>query len=293
MLQRDILKFYRKERKLSQQQLCAGICPRTTYATFEKHGFSMSSDILFQLLDRLNVRLDEFDYQLQGKNSPKDVAFIQLSDAVQTKDVERLRRFANDCWANYQKHLDLTWLVYTLKATEQQLKIAGDFDPLRFKAQHQDWFKPLLQRLDQITHWQHFEFSLFANLIIYLSTPEISRTIKKMEQTLDFTKEANQILFIKAVVNCAVRLLEYEEYSLVQQILEKSTPYTTAPEYLHYRVMARYFQTLSHELQYGRGSLSEYQFLAIYSQVGLDGHRQTLLNHRKRLLKAKKAGFLK
>lgn len=63
-----VIKRLRKERGLSQEELAKKITTRTTLASIENRNQTVSFHLLIKLLDRLNIRLEEFLFLLNEEN---------------------------------------------------------------------------------------------------------------------------------------------------------------------------------------------------------------------------------
>lgn len=282
MLQRELMKSLRLERGFSQRGLCQGICPRSTYASFEKEGYALSSDLLLKLLERLNVTPEEFVSRLKQGEREQDQVFDKLMALISGQDGAGLTALAQSLMERFAESGELTWLVYGVKAKEGAAKIAGVFDPLIFKKQEATAIETLKSRLYQVRQWERFEFALFANLALYLTDDEVIVMIRKLEGQADLFSEPIQELYIKTIFNCTVRLLESQQYELILRNLTKVRLFSQGPDTLYHQVMVRYYQTLCQELQEGAASF-DFDFLLIFDEMGMKDYREKLLGHRKRL----------
>ncbi|MDU0335530.1 helix-turn-helix transcriptional regulator, partial [Enterococcus sp. 2CBP] len=64
MNQANLFKKLRIERGYTQQKLSEGVSSRTTLSSFENRGTELSSHTLFLYLDKMNIRLEEFQIML-------------------------------------------------------------------------------------------------------------------------------------------------------------------------------------------------------------------------------------
>lgn len=97
-----LIKERRKEFKISQQTLCAGICNRSALSRIESGDLSVSSEIMSQLLERIGL-YDESFYGLGDKDS---------------SNVRRIIRSANQLYVNGN----------TVDARELLNEIESDYD---------------------------------------------------------------------------------------------------------------------------------------------------------------------
>jgi len=55
---RETIKQARKEKGMSQKELCKGICSRLTYLKYENNKSEISSDKLLKILDKLGLKIN-------------------------------------------------------------------------------------------------------------------------------------------------------------------------------------------------------------------------------------------
>ncbi len=98
----NLIKERRKELKISQQTLCAGICNRYALSRIESGDLSVNSEIMSQLLERIGL-YDESFYGLGDKDG---------------SNVRRIIRSANQLYVNGN----------TVGARELLNEIESDYD---------------------------------------------------------------------------------------------------------------------------------------------------------------------
>lgn len=94
----DILKKFRKNRRVNQQDLCRGIITRQTYSKIENNQQEPNYEILQSLLKKLNYEIDDFNRELE-KTSEIEFYYTLLLKAKNNQcdlsDIETLYCFAN------------------------------------------------------------------------------------------------------------------------------------------------------------------------------------------------------
>lgn len=283
-LQREVMKKLRTEKNLSQEALCQDIYPRSTYASFESNGFSILSDTLFLLLDRLNVSVQEFQYLIQEGPLPKKSAYHDLIPAIEGKDQQALLALASEFEVAYQKNKDLGWLMLQLLAEYGYERLQDDYTVTHFKITHFKKIDLLIHHLETCDTWYSFEIAAFTNMMQFINATTFNLMIAELPQRLDLNNPDNQLSYLKVIINSAIYLLENEAYELVNETLAIADPYVRTHERLHYRILIRYYSTLTDELLNGRKSVTQYKFLKIYQEMGFEGLDRTLMNQRRRLL---------
>lgn len=282
--QPELLKYLRTNKNVTQFKLCKDICPRSTYATFEKVGYSISSDILLQLLDRLNIKLDEFQPLLQGKSSKKELAFFELVKAIETKNKSKLLRLEKNFLDNYKEAEDIWWLLYVFKAQEAYERLNLSFTKENFKKQHEETFLILYDYLVSTPQWYKFEYTLFGNLLIYLQVDEIKPLIEKIHSRLDLKNESSQELYLKIAVNSILTLFELHAYEEAKELVYHALPYAHKVERLHFKIILLFFKELYQELLKKQATPPTYEFLKIYRAAGFEAYYQALLSYRTKIL---------
>ncbi|OJG71029.1 transcriptional activator, Rgg/GadR/MutR family domain-containing protein [Enterococcus phoeniculicola] len=282
--QSELLRKIRKQKKITQVNLCKGICPRSTYSSFESSGYTLSSDILFKILDRLNIKLDEFNYYSQTNANYKDESFDALHLSIQQHDLSNLKTLKDNFYKQFLITNDLYWLLISFKADEAIDKLTNLFDPKVFISKRKQTFSILHSYLLDTDFWGYFEFALFGNLIIYLKTTEIIKTFNKIEKKVDISVPRNRELYIKICLNSIVSLFEKREYQSAIKILDILDDLITNHEFMHWRILVKFYSTLYKEIHFSEPTKESYQFLTIYKDLGFYEYYDELMHYRKIIL---------
>ena len=85
------LRKIRENRNMTQQELTQGIIRQATYSRIERGQLTISAELLYKLVERLNISMNEFFYIHQGyQATPKQQLiqnFVRL-ELVLSKDIE-------------------------------------------------------------------------------------------------------------------------------------------------------------------------------------------------------------
>lgn len=236
----QLLKQLRKERNLSQRKLAEGISERSTLATFEQKGHRIAFDTLKAYLDRMNVTLEEFDYQLNDQ---------ALSDKI------KLSRRMQQVYYQHD-HATLTSLIDTAK---QAYAASDDFMYyilssqftliLNNESQKQDTTEryeieqKVKDYLNRIDTWGKFELSTFTNLLFLFDDTFILFQIEKLSQKKYFRNTLNQQyqIYTKLLTNAAYLFIDRKNPTALSTILSYLSS-DLPPDNDRIRVMIRFFE---------------------------------------------------
>ena len=178
----SLIKKLRQERGLSQEALAKEITTRTTLASIENRNHTVPFQLLTKLLNRLNIRLEEFLFLLnKGDYTNKTTIYRrvhsefysngEISHELQT-ELLQLYTDTNDFFylsiyiqmmAIFYKNKDLSY--------EEQTQLTGYIEIIK-------------EYLNKITNWNHMELALFTNCLFFFDNEYIllnyKRVIKKM-----------------------------------------------------------------------------------------------------------------
>lgn len=198
MDQGKLIRKLRKERNLTQEQLAAGISPRTTLASFEQNNSKLDVQILLAYLRKMHIPLKAY-YQMVA-----DPALLK-SDAILNKYYTMLNYSYKDEEADkvqqlYQENHDFAY--YALYAT---MIILGK----RFGAYQNVALEPiattLKNYLNNIETWGEFEVQIFTNCLeifeedyILLKFKRVVRKLELYTETINFNR--NLQIFFKKVI---------------------------------------------------------------------------------------------
>jgi len=276
------IKKLRVSKNITQKQLCKGICSRSTLAVFETKGSYLSADFLFNFLDRMNIRVDEYVLYLNINETSKTKALESLKTARINKDEQKLAHLADEFKSFYMESLDIFWLCYAFKAKEFAEQLTEEvFDYRCYKEKHQNAINIMTSYLMKVDSWGEFELSLFGNLMHYLSSTYIKMVLKRNLDRLDLSVFKNQVLLIKLFLNASIHFVEAELLEIVPTYLNQIDPYLSF-EQLHWQILSRFLKDLCLELKHDKKNIEQYKYLEVYDTMGYSNYKKTLLNFRSR-----------
>lgn len=218
----ELIKKLRKERQLTQEELSNGITTRTTLSSIENRNNTISLNLLIEILDRLNVRLEEFLFLL-GKNETSEKQKLYLgvytdfyTTGTLSEENERALLF------NYKKTNDFYYLALYTQMLGINYRNKGVISSEN-KQQLEKNIDKIKKHLDTVTDWNHMELALFTNCLFLFDSNYIQavyrRTVKKMaiRKKLRLYQEDIAIFLL----NCIDLFLEREEDISVDYFLKE------------------------------------------------------------------------
>ena len=241
MKQAQLIKKLRLERGFTQKQLCEGISSRTTLSSFENRGTELSSGILLQYLDRMNLRVEEYQLLLEDQEiSPKRRLADQFVKEYYAGHISK--ELKAEIWQNYLTHHDFYYYILWFE-TETILAYKND----RFDAQkYTKEINKICDYLFKVEVWQHFEMTTFMNLMFAFSDEMILALLESSKETLaenaanPYYTSLLTTFFINGVI------LGFQRYNdqILNQFLTGLTTVAKKPKYMYAKMMALYFDKL-------------------------------------------------
>ncbi|MCZ2259989.1 helix-turn-helix domain-containing protein [Sporosarcina sp. G11-34] len=198
----DALKLIRTNKGLSQSKIASGIISTSFYSKVEKNLSNISTELLFKLLEQLNISLDEFwyiynDYSLGEKeeltNKCKQIylegninELIDMKDEVDNIYEETQKKF-------YQR------LSIVLYCAIQNVKSESYDDKI---------VEPLKQYLLSINTWGYYEIKLFGICILVLEM-DINTLLLLANQLLNNLRFYSDLqTYEKEIITVLIRIVE-------------------------------------------------------------------------------------
>ncbi|MBC2177599.1 helix-turn-helix domain-containing protein [Listeria booriae] len=215
------IKKIRKDKNLTQKELADGILTRSHLSQIETNNYFPSYDKFFLLLDRLNVTFEEFLFvQNSKKIQTKQHIRLQISEAANLTDMEKLKNLAITTKDLYDKTANITYYHYMLISEaliSYNINHTITDDMVQFVA-------PIKKYLLEMDNWYLYELKLFSSIIFSLTLEEVqifSRTVlKQLDNFHYFTEYQHTEQHIR--LNLSTLCLEYEDFEAAKNLAEKA-----------------------------------------------------------------------
>ncbi|MFV0559953.1 MAG: helix-turn-helix domain-containing protein [Enterococcus sp.] len=181
----SLIKKLRKERGLSQSQLAKGISQRSTLASFEKSAQKISSTLLIQYLERMNITLEEYQYLLDKENFSEKRE--HLFDFYQQLTEDYDEEFEKSLLVKFDETNDsYYWILHAM----YYLILKRENKEIIYMKRKEKLRSVIIEHLDSIENWGHFEFFIFIHTLFCFEDTYIyyhfTRSVKRMKAYLDY-----------------------------------------------------------------------------------------------------------
>lgn len=241
MKQSNLIKSLRVERGYSQKKLCEGISSRTTLSSFENRGTELSSELLFCYLDRLNIKLEEYQ-NLLNDGCQSDKKRLSLEFSKQYYEGRISEELKAEILKKYESTNDFYFFALWFEAN-----IVLEFRNDTFsKGKYLNEIKKLCDYLFEIESWQHFEISLFTNLMFVFSD-EMILTLFNSSQKIILMNTKNpyyRTLMTTFFINGVFLGFERNNEDIIQKFLTGLNKIALQQKDIYARIHYTYFNEL-------------------------------------------------
>ncbi|WFB58591.1 Rgg/GadR/MutR family transcriptional regulator [Paenibacillus sp. BR1-192] len=249
-----LLKKLRVERNISQSTLSCGISSRTTLASYEKQTNDIPLGNLLLYLDRMNVRLDEFQYFLGLELTEKHKLSAQLFEDFYSSRTIHDKRLS-EILQIYKNTNDIYYLALYMGVKGAIIKTSGkSIDD--FLNTHQQYACTLKKHIAKVENWSAFELSLLMNCLYIFDDDFILVASKRLIRDLNGYSQIR--LFEKALftffINAISHYLSLGKHELAQYFVEQLGLHAKLSTQLYEKTILLYFQGI---LKYNSGKRIE------------------------------------
>ena len=228
------LRKIRENRNMTQQELTKGIIRQATYSRIERGQLTISADLLYKLVERLNISMNEFFYIHQGyQATPKQQLiqnFVRL-ELVLSKDIEE-QLVAVHQYLNMHHDEDVLMLHYaycSLKA----LVCNQNMEEVRAFATH------VWQRMQKLDHWYLYDLELLNTIILYFPLDVAREITYTAIQRLDaYNSYERDTTLLKLYFRLNLTSLYLEENAFEQCLAELDSIHRQSYKHLTYQLLA-------------------------------------------------------
>ncbi|WP_424685906.1 helix-turn-helix domain-containing protein [Enterococcus sp.] len=241
MINGYLLKKMRMNRSLTRKELAEGVVSVRTLQRFENSSAKIDVDSFFLLLDRLNVLVDDYFFEVQAIETNKKVHYRQefkkaLSNKDTREDFIQLMEF------EYQKSLDIFYLYMTIEAKTVANRMENH---LQYQISKNELTR-LYEYLSNVEEWGYFELAMYTNCLDLFNSNLLSfnyidviAQFKKFDSSL---KHKNA--FVKFLVNSLIICFERGEYKTIPELLDNLFNLTNNSDLAKGRIYWKYFNSL-------------------------------------------------
>lgn len=167
--QGSLIKKLRTDRKISQAKLAEGISSRTTLSSFENRKTNLSSQTLFDYLDKMNITVHEFSLLIDSEATGQK---RQLVQDFYTRYYDRTLTI--DYLTSLEERYFETQNFFYYSLYVQGLLLLNRESFLMNRGAYTQEVELVKQYLFDIETWGRFELNLFSNLLFIFDQETIS-----------------------------------------------------------------------------------------------------------------------
>lgn len=246
----ELLKKLRIERNISQSTLSCGISSRTTLASYETQTNDIPLGNLILYLNKMNVRLDEFQYFLGLELTNKHKLSAQLFEDFYSKRTIHEGRLT-EVLNLYQSTDDIYYLALYMGIKGAIIKNSGQ-SITDFVSIHKPYVHTIKEHIEKVESWSAFELSILINCLYIFDDEFILSVSKRLIRDLNGYSQIR--LFEKALftffINAISHYLSLGKHKIAQYFVEQLGKYAKLTNQLYEKTLLLYFQGI---LKYNSG----------------------------------------
>lgn len=282
--QSEAIRNFRTSRNLSQHELAAGICARSTLSSFELQGTYISSELLFKFSEKMNISLEDYQFYLNEGINEKEY-YLNLTEKY-SSDLEQTQSpgFQNFITEKAQSTHDIFWtfILLRIKLNVPTKQYASILD-----SQMKQQIRDLRNHLAHVTVWDSFELMVFSDLVPFLPLNFINNRADDLMHEWQLNPAKNRqdnTMLGTAIIGKLIVEQDYDSAIATIHFLEKQI---SLAEFRYYYVL-RFFNDLISELRGLYLSTIQlninYDYLNIFTDFNLERVKDDLLTFRTEML---------
>lgn len=238
----ELLRNLREERGISQSRLAKDICNRSTLSAYENEGKDIPFLKLAQMLERMNVKVEEFIFQLdleQGENSELESEFHDLFNS--NKKILDARM--NDLLNLYTKTKNIFYLALYVDILAG--KVGKKEVPLeQVLLQEAKQLQLLRNHLDKVETWGLFEIGTFINAVHLLDESFVIHHVDSVIESIKKRKKSKLYdgALERMLINFIFYFMEKRNFHTADFLVKKFERLIVKPSQVYEKTMLIYFQ---------------------------------------------------
>lgn len=244
----EVFRKLRKERNLSQNALCEGICSRTTLSSFENTGTNITLNLFQRFLERLNISIEDYfllhfneEWSKQSVSSNKEKAKKVLEKAYYSYRWEELEKQIN---CTYQLYRDYNDIYFYYLYVQYKLLLYRQTRTEKFIVAEEE-IENAKKYLNEIEVWGAFELTFFSNCLslfnddyIFAKAKILRKKYRNVRGSFKFYK-----LYSFFIINTIMLKFERNELVNMDFYLNELKSFTTV-NYVRERILYKIFSEL-------------------------------------------------
>ena len=233
-----MIRELRLSKGLTLNELAKDIVSVPFLSKYERGGSDISVEHFFQLMDRLNVRLSEFEaLNANLKQETQDSFLEKYSYAANNDNLILLNQLLADEKQYYQQSANIRHL-------HNQIILKQYINNMTHLPYSQEDSKVIKDYLMKVEDWHLYEIELFGNSIFFLplATSEfLVKTAIKKTYLMDKISNNKHVL-AQVIANVITRMIEAEEILKAQKLIELAKKQLTNTNFYYEKNYIHFFE---------------------------------------------------
>lgn len=233
-----MIRELRLSKGLTLNELAKDIVSVPFLSKYERGASDISAENFFQLLDRLNVRLSEFEaLNANLKQETQDAFLEKYSYAANNDNLILLNQLLADEKQYYQQSANIRHL-------HNQIILKQYINNMTHLPYNQEDSKVIKDYLMKVEDWHLYEIELFGNSIFFLplATSEfLVKTAIKKTYLMDKISNNKHVL-AQVIANVITRMIEAEEILKAQKLIELAKKQLTNTNFYYEKNYLHFFE---------------------------------------------------
>lgn len=204
------LREIRMNKGISQKEAAGGVVSPSFYAKVEKEQSNISADLLFELIDNLNVDLDEFRFIENGYQDPLPKRLlakcVRYYTEVNIPKLSELKKEVDDLYKKeqrgYLKHLSVVLYCLTEGLLHEEGEATYDSEEVQ----------PIKDYLFSVETWGSYEIKLFRTCAMIFDIDTVlllaNQALKNLRHYAGFNDFESDVLL--TIGNIIISCLRYD-----------------------------------------------------------------------------------
>lgn len=233
-----MIREIRLAKGMTLNELARDIVSVPFLSKYERGTSDISAENFFQLLDRLNVRLSEFEaLNANLKQETQDSFLEKYSYAANNDNLILLNQLLADEKQYYQQSANIRHL-------HNQIILKQYINNMTHLPYNQEDSKVIKEYLLQVEDWRLYEIELFGNSIFFLPLATVEFLVKtaiKKTYLLDRISNNKHVL-AQVIANVITRMIEADELMKARQLIELGERQLTYTKFYYEKTYLHFFE---------------------------------------------------
>lgn len=231
---------------MKQNELYQDLISKSYAINFEQGKHDISFSLLEQILDRLSVSLDEFQYIFRGyKLNEVDLFFVSFAEYANSNNMEKLEELLNSCMAlDNQTSRIKAAMVRSRIDQMNKFNETGSIVKAQISSKDQEI---IVNYLSSVQTWTLFEITLYTNTVEYMLSEEknvyyaLVFQFSKKYKKFNSTHSSLCTLYINLIYDLLTEFSIQKYKSIIEELMLELKKLSKNPNCGFYRIIYNYY----------------------------------------------------